>query len=75
MTAAKTGWLQGRQVQRSQDAPLALRLQQLEHDKRTMAFDGALEKKIEALTPEQVSSALRRHLDLSQVTIVTAGDF
>jgi zinc protease len=75
VTAAKTGWLQGRQVQRSQDGPLALRLQQLEHDKRTMAFDGALEKKIETLTPEQVSSALRRHLDLSQVTIVTAGDF
>jgi len=53
VTAAKTGWLQGRQVQRSQDGPLALRLQQLEHDKRTMAFDGALEKKIETLTPEQ----------------------
>jgi zinc protease len=75
VAAAKNGWLQARQVQRSQDAPLALRLQQLAHDDRTMAFDAALERKVEALTPEQVSSALRRHLDLSQVSIVTAGDF
>ena len=30
---------------------------------------------IKGLTPEQISSALRRHLDLSQVSIVKAGDF
>ena len=75
VTAAKNGWLQGRQVQRSQDASLALRLQQLAHDNRTMAFDASLEGKIRELVPEQISSALRRHLDLSQVSIVKAGDF
>ena len=75
VTAAKNGWLQGRQVQRSQDAPLALRLQQLAHDNRTMAFDASLEEKVNALTPEQISSILRRHLDLAQVSIVKAGDF
>jgi zinc protease len=75
VAAAKTGWLQGRQVQRSQDGLLALRLQQLEHDRRTMAFDGVLENKIAALTPEAIWAALRRHLDLAQMTIVTAGDF
>ena len=75
VAAAKTGWLQGRQVQRSQDAPLALRLQQLEHDRRTIAFDAALETTIESLTAEQVSAALRRYLDPTQLSIVTAGDF
>ena len=74
VTAAKNGWLQGRQVQRSQDAPLALRLQQLAHDNRTMAFDASLEEKVKALTPEQISSTLRKHLDLAQVSIVKAGD-
>ena len=75
VTAAKNGWLQGRQVQRSQDAPLALRLQQLAHDNRTMAFDALLEEKVKALMPEQISSILRKHLDLAQVSIVKAGDF
>ena len=75
VAAARNGWLQGRRVQRSEDASLALRLQQLAHDDRTIAFDAALEEKIAALTPEQISSALRRHLDLSQISIVKAGDW
>ena len=33
------------------------------------------EKKIAALTPDQVVSAMRRHIDPSKITIVKAGDF
>jgi zinc protease len=40
-----------------------------------MAFDIDLEKKIEALTPDQILTALRRHLDVSQLSFVKAGDF
>ena len=40
-----------------------------------MAFDSELQRKIEALSPEQILTALRRHLDLSQLSIVKAGDF
>jgi zinc protease len=42
---------------------------------RTMAVDIDLEKKIEALTPDQILTALRRHLDVSQLSFVNAGDF
>jgi zinc protease len=42
---------------------------------RTLAFDQALDDKVAALTPEQVSAAFRRHIDASSVTLVKAGDF
>ena len=34
-----------------------------------------LEKKIQALTPEQIVAALRKHIDPKKLVIVTAGDF
>jgi len=40
-----------------------------------MAFEAALEKKIEALTPAQVQSALQKHIDPKKLVIVSAGDF
>jgi zinc protease len=40
-----------------------------------MKFDEALEAKIAALTPEQVSEAFRRHIDLAALSYVKAGDF
>jgi zinc protease len=73
--AARKGWLQGRSVQRSQDAQLAGRLGQLLHDQRTMEFDADLERKVAALTKEQCSEALRRYLDPAQLTFVRGGDF
>jgi zinc protease len=42
---------------------------------RTFAWDAEFEKKIAALTPEQISVAMRRHIDPSKFTIVKAGDF
>jgi zinc protease len=34
-----------------------------------------LEAKIQALTPEQINAAFRKHIDPSAVSIVKAGDF
>jgi zinc protease len=40
-----------------------------------MAYEAELEKKIQALTPEQVVAALRAHLDPKKLVVVSAGDF
>jgi predicted Zn-dependent peptidase len=34
-----------------------------------------MERKIEALTPEKVGAALKRHIDPKKLVIVGAGDF
>lgn len=73
--AAKTGYLQSRQVSRAQDNELASRLNQYLFLKRTLQWDGDLDAKLKALTPEQISAAMRRHMDPSKITIVKSGDF
>lgn len=42
---------------------------------RTLAWDAALEEKIQALTPERIGTALRRYIDPAKLSIVKAGDF
>ncbi len=73
--AAKSGWLQSRQVSRAQDNELANSLANGLYLNRTLAWDAELEKKIEALTPEQIVAAMRKHIDPAKITIVKAGDF
>jgi len=72
---AKKGLLQSRQVSRAQDGALARTLAQYLFLDRTFAWDEAVEKKIAALTPEQVSDALRRRIDPAKLTVMKAGDF
>ena len=72
---AKQGWLQSQQVSRTSDTALAGTLAGLSHAGRTMAYAAELEKKIEALTPEQVQAAVRKHIDPKKIVIVSAGDF
>jgi len=72
---AKRAFLQEQQVQRAGDEYLVRRLAQQARWGWTMARDADLERKISALTPEQVSSAVKRHVDLSSLTIIKAGDF
>jgi len=71
----RTGWLQGQQVNRSEDNSLVRMLTNRDYDGRTMAWDEELEKKIAALTPDDIGKAVRRTIDLTQVSIVKAGDF
>jgi zinc protease len=40
-----------------------------------MKWDESLERKIQALTPEQINAAFRKHIDAASVSIVKAGDF
>jgi zinc protease len=50
-------------------------LQDALHVGRTFQYYADLEKKIEALTPEQVSAAFKKHIDPKKLVIVQAGDF
>ncbi len=72
---AKAGWRQSRQVSRAQDASLARTLAADLYIQRTLAWDADLEKKVDALTGEQILAAMRKYLDVSKMTIVKAGDF
>jgi len=73
--AAKSGYLQSRQVSRAQDNELAGRLNNYLFIGRTLQFDADLDAKLQALTPEQIIAAMRRHIDPAKITIIKAGDF
>ena len=75
VAAAKTGYLQSRQVSRAQDNELASRLNNFLFLDRTLAWDADLEKKIQALSADQINAVMRRHLDPKRITILKAGDF
>jgi len=73
--AAKQGWTQARQVSRAQDRELSSRLNSYLYLDRTLAWDTELERKVQALTPEQVNAAMRKYLTPDKFTIIKAGDF
>jgi zinc protease len=75
ITAAKSGWLQSRKVDRSEDESLVRTLATRDFEQRTMAWDDDLEKKVAALTAQQIQEAFKRHLDVSSLSIIKAGDF
>jgi len=69
------GWLQSRQVQRSEDGALAQILAARDYDGRTLVWDGELEGKVRALKLDDVNSALRHEIDPAGISIFRAGDF
>ena len=71
---AKQGYLQQRQVGRSSDQAIASMLSSQLFEGRTMAREEELEKQIADLTPEAISTALKKHIDPKRLVIVTAGD-
>jgi zinc protease len=75
VAAAKTGYLQSRQVSRAQDNELAGRLNTYLFLDRTLKWDEDVEGKIKALTPEQINAAMRRHMNPAKISIIKAGDF
>ncbi|MEW6732571.1 MAG: pitrilysin family protein [Acidobacteriota bacterium] len=75
ITAAKSGFLQSRQVSRAQDRELANRQRSYLFLNRTLTWDEEFENKVQALTPEQILAAMRRHIDPAKITIIKAGDF
>ncbi len=75
IAAGKSGLLQARRAARIQDRNLIGRLSLYLFVGRTFAWDIDFEKKIAALTPGEVRDAMRRHLDLSKMAVIKAGDF
>ena len=75
LDADRDGWLQGRVLQRAEDRSLSGVLVSRDYDGRTLAYDEQLEAKVKALKPEDIVVAMRRTLDVTQMSIVKAGDF
>jgi zinc protease len=73
--AGKKGFLQARQLARSNDATVAGRLVSYLVLGRTFLWDEDVERRVAALTPQAVVEALRRHIDPAKLSIVKAGDF
>src|SRR5713101_985523 len=73
--AAKSGYLQSRQVSRAQDNELLNRSNTYLFIGRTWQWDADFEAKIRTLTPEQISAAMRKYVDPSKLVIYKAGDF
>jgi len=75
VTAAKSGWSQSRTVGRAQDAGLSNTLANYLFIKRDLMWDAELEKKVAALTPEQINAAMKKYLVPAKINIIKAGDF
>ena len=75
VAAGKKSLLDARRLARAQDGALVGRLAGYLFARRTFAWDIELEKRIAALTPEEVSAALRKYVDPARLALVAAGDF
>lgn len=75
LEAAKTGWLQSRVIGRAQDGSVASTLNNYLFTGRNMNWDEELEKKVQALTVDQVNAAMKKYLNYDTLNMVKAGDF
>jgi zinc protease len=75
VSAAKSGWSQSRTVNRAQDAGLAGALNGYLFINRNLLWDEEFEKKVMAVTPEQINAAMKKHLTPDKINIIKAGDF
>jgi zinc protease len=75
LKAAKSGWSQGRQVSRGRDGQVAKTLADYLFFNRTFNWDATLGNRVEAVTAVQAAAALRKYIEPSKLTVVTAGSF
>lgn len=73
--AAKNGFLDRAQNARASDGTVAGQLNSQLFTDRTYEFTTNQEAAIRALTGEQILNAMRRHIDVSKISIFRAGDF
>ena len=73
--SAKKGWLQSRQVMRTEDQSLTGVLANAAAYDRTMAFMREVESKVDSLTVEQVNAVFKKYMDPAKLSIFKAGDF
>lgn len=72
---AKSGWLQQRQMSRSNDGELSGDLTRLLNEGRNLTWTATLEERVSMVSPEEVSAVLKRHIVPGNISIVRAGDF
>jgi zinc protease len=75
LTAAKKAIRDERIGARSSDGGVLNLLSAREQYGRTLAWDEAMDAKLQALTLDQVNAAFRRQVNAAQVSIVKGGDF
>jgi zinc protease len=75
VTEAKKAYLEMEKVMRAADNRLVGILADDLYNGRTLGYYADLEKKIQALDPEQVMAAVRKHLEPKKLRIIEAGDF
>lgn len=73
--AAKRGYLESLKVGRSQDGTLAAILSSYLYVHRDVDWLNQWEAKIQALTPDQIQTALTKHFNPEDLVVVTAGSF
>ena len=72
---AVKGYLQNRNVSRSQDRELVSRMNNYMQWDRTFSWDAALETKMASLKAAEVNAALKKWIQPSKISFVQAGDF
>jgi zinc protease len=72
---AKKGFLEAQKVGRTGDAAIAGQIATNLNLGRTFAHTRDTEKRIAALTPDEVKEAFRKHIDPKKLVIIRAGDF
>ena len=75
VAAAKQGWVQAQQLSRTEDRRLARNLNNYLLLGRTIAWDAEFERKVQALTSEQINRAMRKYITPDKITFIKAGDF
>jgi zinc protease len=71
---AKKGYLQSRQVARSNDGTLAGQLASALFVGRPFTFEGELEKRIGAVQPGDVKASFDKHVTPKNIAVIQAGD-
>ena len=75
LTAAKSAWLQQRGQARANDGAIVGMFAGQALSGRSMAFEQAMDDRVRALTLAEVNAALKKHINLSKISTVKAGDF
>src|SRR6185503_13113797 len=73
IAAGKVSWQQNQQLNREQNATLAGSLVNSAHYGRTLAWTADLEKKVQALTSQQISAAMKKYIDPATLTVMKGG--
>jgi zinc protease len=75
LSDAVKAWLEQRKVARSRDESVADQINSNSHLNRTFGFTIERERRVAALTVDDIRVAFRKHIDPRKLTIIRAGDF